>query len=129
MSLNVVIGYEHTILNQGVKPRGGRMLSVLNQPGNILVRKPCDLHRSIMVLFLMIEHGGNERGAAHLFAFTIEGKPIHLDLSCVASRSPAPGTPAPEPIAQILAHIGEPISPPLLHPARGPPQTEGDAPR
>jgi hypothetical protein len=30
----------------------------------------------------------------------------------------------PEPIAQILAHIGEPCSPPLLHPARGPPQTE-----
>jgi len=30
----------------------------------------------------------------------------------------------PEPIAQILAHIGEPTSPPLLHPARGPPQTE-----
>jgi hypothetical protein len=32
----------------------------------------------------------------------------------------------PEPIAQILAHIGEPASPPLLHPARGPPQTELD---
>ena len=31
---------------------------------------------------------------------------------------------APEPITQILAHIGEPTSPPLLHPARGPPQTE-----
>ena len=30
----------------------------------------------------------------------------------------------PEPIAQILAHIGEPTSPPPLHPARGPPQTE-----
>jgi hypothetical protein len=30
----------------------------------------------------------------------------------------------PEPITQILAHIGEPTSPPLLHPARGPPQTE-----
>ena len=30
----------------------------------------------------------------------------------------------PEPIAQILAHIGEPTSPPLLHPARGPPQTK-----
>ncbi|MFH1764316.1 MAG: hypothetical protein ABIF09_09000, partial [Gemmatimonadota bacterium] len=30
------------------------------------------------------------------------------------------------PIAQILAHIGEPTSPPLLHPARGPPQTEFD---
>jgi hypothetical protein len=28
----------------------------------------------------------------------------------------------PEPITQILAHIGEPTSPPLLHPARGPPQ-------
>ncbi|MFG1691725.1 hypothetical protein ACGF5M_06190, partial [Gemmatimonadota bacterium] len=27
---------------------------------------------------------------------------------------------------QILAHIGEPTSPPLLHPARGPPQTEFD---
>ena len=27
-----------------------------------------------------------------------------------------------EPIIQILAHIGEPTSPPLLHPARGPPQ-------
>jgi len=32
----------------------------------------------------------------------------------------------PLPIGQILAHIGEPISPPLLHPARGPPQTEFD---
>ena len=32
----------------------------------------------------------------------------------------------PEPIIQILAHIGEPSSPPLLHPARGPPQTELD---
>ena len=32
----------------------------------------------------------------------------------------------PEPITQILAHIGEPTSPPLLHPARGPPQTELD---
>ncbi|MCJ7630601.1 MAG: hypothetical protein MUO50_19675, partial [Longimicrobiales bacterium] len=32
----------------------------------------------------------------------------------------------PEPIAQILAPIGEPASPPLLHPARGPPQTELD---
>ena len=30
----------------------------------------------------------------------------------------------PEPITQILAHIGGPTSPPLLHPARGPPQTE-----
>jgi hypothetical protein len=30
----------------------------------------------------------------------------------------------PEPITQILAHIGEPTSPPLLHPPRGPPQTE-----
>jgi hypothetical protein len=30
----------------------------------------------------------------------------------------------PEPITQIPAHIGEPTSPPLLHPARGPPQTE-----
>jgi hypothetical protein len=30
----------------------------------------------------------------------------------------------PEPITQILAHIGEPTSPPLIHPARGPPQTE-----
>ena len=32
----------------------------------------------------------------------------------------------PEPITQILAHIGEPTSPPLTHPARGPPQTELD---
>jgi len=30
----------------------------------------------------------------------------------------------PEPITQILAHIGEPTSPPLLHPPRGPPQAE-----
>jgi hypothetical protein len=30
----------------------------------------------------------------------------------------------PESISQILAHIGEPTSPPLIHPARGPPQTE-----
>ncbi|MCJ7629274.1 MAG: hypothetical protein MUO50_12920, partial [Longimicrobiales bacterium] len=30
----------------------------------------------------------------------------------------------PGPITQILAHIGEPTSPPPLHPARGPPQTE-----
>jgi hypothetical protein len=30
----------------------------------------------------------------------------------------------PEPITRILAHIGEPTSPPLIHPARGPPQTE-----
>jgi len=30
----------------------------------------------------------------------------------------------PEPITQILVHIGEPTSPLLLHPARGPPQTE-----
>ena len=30
----------------------------------------------------------------------------------------------PEPTTQILAHIGEPTSPPLIHPARGPPQTE-----
>ena len=30
----------------------------------------------------------------------------------------------PEPITQILAHIGEPTSPPLTQPARGPPQTE-----
>ena len=30
----------------------------------------------------------------------------------------------PEPITQILAHIGEPTSPPLIHSARGPPQTE-----
>jgi len=30
----------------------------------------------------------------------------------------------PQPIGQILAHIGEPNSPPLLHPARGPPQTQ-----
>ena len=32
----------------------------------------------------------------------------------------------PDPITQILAHIGEPTSPPLLHPARGPPQVEFD---
>jgi hypothetical protein len=32
----------------------------------------------------------------------------------------------PVPITRILAHIGEPTSPPLLHPARGPPQTEFD---
>ena len=30
----------------------------------------------------------------------------------------------PGPITRILAHIGEPTSPPLIHPARGPPQTE-----
>jgi hypothetical protein len=30
----------------------------------------------------------------------------------------------PEPISQILVHIGEPTSRPTLHPARGPPQTE-----
>jgi hypothetical protein len=30
----------------------------------------------------------------------------------------------PEPITHILAHIGEPTSPPLIHPARGPPQAE-----
>ena len=30
----------------------------------------------------------------------------------------------PEPIAQILTHIGEPSSPPSLHPARAPPQAE-----
>lgn len=30
---------------------------------------------------------------------------------------------APEPITQILAHIGEPTSPPLIHTARGPLQT------
>jgi len=30
----------------------------------------------------------------------------------------------PQPIAQILAHIGEATSPPLIHHARGPPQTE-----
>jgi hypothetical protein len=30
----------------------------------------------------------------------------------------------PQAIGQILAHIGEPSSPPLLHPARGPPQTQ-----
>ena len=30
----------------------------------------------------------------------------------------------PEPVTRILAHVGEPTSPPLLHPARGPPQTE-----
>jgi len=33
---------------------------------------------------------------------------------------------APEPITRILAHIGEPTSPPLIHPARGPPQPEFD---
>jgi hypothetical protein len=32
----------------------------------------------------------------------------------------------PEPIAQILAHIGEPISPTRLHQPRGPPQPEFD---
>jgi len=32
----------------------------------------------------------------------------------------------PEPISQILAHIGEPTLPPLIHPPRGPPQTEFD---
>ena len=45
---------------------------------------------------------------------------------------PACGTPLtfiafltdPVPITRILAHIGEPTSPPLIHPARGPPQTE-----
>jgi hypothetical protein len=30
----------------------------------------------------------------------------------------------PETIGRSLAHIGEPTSPPLTHPARGPPQTE-----
>jgi hypothetical protein len=30
----------------------------------------------------------------------------------------------PEPITRILAHIGDPPSPPLIHPAGGPPQTE-----
>ena len=32
----------------------------------------------------------------------------------------------PVPITRILAHIGEPTSPPLIHPARAPPQTEFD---
>jgi hypothetical protein len=32
----------------------------------------------------------------------------------------------PDPITRILVHIGEPTSPPLTHPARGPPQTELD---
>jgi len=36
----------------------------------------------------------------------------------------APVLTDPDPITHILAHIGEPTSPPLLHPARGPPQTE-----
>jgi len=31
-----------------------------------------------------------------------------------------------EPIVQILAHIGEPTSPPPIHHARGPPQVEFD---
>jgi hypothetical protein len=30
----------------------------------------------------------------------------------------------PEPISLVLAHIGEPTSPPLLNPTRGPPQTD-----
>jgi hypothetical protein len=30
----------------------------------------------------------------------------------------------PEPITQILVYIGEPTSPPPIHPAHGPPQTE-----
>lgn len=32
----------------------------------------------------------------------------------------------PEPITPLLAHIGEPASPPLIHSARGPPETELD---
>ena len=32
----------------------------------------------------------------------------------------------PVPLGQILAHIGEPTRPPLLHPARGPPQPRLD---
>ncbi|MFC1662300.1 hypothetical protein ACFL3S_12755 [Gemmatimonadota bacterium] len=32
----------------------------------------------------------------------------------------------PAPITKFLAHIGEPTSPPLTHPARGPPQTDLD---
>ena len=32
----------------------------------------------------------------------------------------------PEPITQVLAHVGEPTSPPLLHPPRGPPQSTFD---
>ena len=38
----------------------------------------------------------------------------------------APVLTDPEPITRILAHIGEPTSPPPTHPARGPPQTELD---
>ena len=45
--------------------------------------------------------------------------PVQLFLS---QQPPRPTD--PEPITQILTHIGEPSSPPLLHPTRGPPQTE-----
>ena len=36
----------------------------------------------------------------------------------------APVLTDPEPISRVLGHIGEPTRPPLLHPARGPPQAE-----
>ena len=38
----------------------------------------------------------------------------------------APVLTDPEPISRVLGHIGEPTRPPLLHPARGPPQAEFD---
>ena len=44
--------------------------------------------------------------------------------SCQAPLSFIAFLTEPETIAQILSHIGEPTSPPLTHPPRGPPQTE-----
>ena len=46
--------------------------------------------------------------------------------SCGGSLSLIAFLTDPEPIGRILTHIGEPTSPPLLHPARGPPQTALD---
>ena len=35
-------------------------------------------------------------------------------------------TPKPEPILEILTHLGEPLEPPLVSPVRGPPTDWGE---
>ncbi len=69
-------------------------------------------------------------------AAELPGPPLPLPtpptVSSPTSETPPPRPPDtfiafltdPEPIIRILAHIGEPTSPPLIHPPRGPPQTE-----
>ena len=53
-------------------------------------------------------------------------RPVPSRRSSSRSRLPAPENVPPWPIRKILTHLGEPLEPPPVSPARGPPTDWGE---